>query len=328
MTTFWISLGSSLTLTGLLVLGLRRVGLHDVPNHRSLHSRPIPRGGGLGVLVAVLVATILSAPSDAVGAGVVLTASLVLGTVGLVDDVRSLPPAIRLVAQALVALVAAVGVVRLPGDAALWAPAFVGVAIVATVAYVNAFNFMDGVNGISALNAMVCGGWLAWLGHQYDVPALLVLGSALAGATLGFLPWNLSSRIFLGDVGSYGIGGLIATSSVLGWGAGIPGELAIAPTLVYLADTGWVILKRARSGQPLTQAHRGHVYQRLVLQGWAQWAAAGWSAVLATTICLLAAAFHQSRPTVLGLLAVLVLLTYLATPHLAARASAAGRSVS
>ena len=319
VTAFWVSLGGSLAMTGLLVPVLRRLGLHDVPNDRSLHAKRIPRGGGIAVVLAALLAALGAEKTDAGELGVVLGAALVLGTVGLVDDVRSLPPIVRLAAQGIVALAASLAVARLAGDVGPWAPAFVVVATAATVAYVNAFNFMDGVNGISALNAAVCGAWFAWLGHDYDITALLLVGAALAGAALGFLPWNVSSRIFLGDAGSYGVGALIATTCALGWGAGAPGPLVVAPTLIYFADTGWVILKRAWAGQPLTQAHRGHVYQRLVLWGWPHWAAAGWSAALAGVICVVAAVLHGGQPMVAFLLAALVVLAYLATPRLTTR---------
>ena len=327
MTAFWISAGISLALTGLLVPVLRRLGIHDVPNDRSLHSRHVPRGGGIAVLLAVLLSTLGTSHPLPQGAGVVLIVALVLGAVGLVDDIRSLPAVVRLAAQGVVALVAAITIERVPADLAVWAPVFIVVATVGVVAYVNAFNFMDGINGISALNSVVCGLWLAWLGHDYDEKALVVLGLALAGAALGFLPWNLSSRIFLGDVGSYGIGGLLAGALALAWASGVPGALVVPPILIYLADTGWVILKRLRSGQSLTQAHRGHVYQRLVLGGWAPWVAATWSAALATSICLIAAGLYEERPAPAILLVALVVLVYLSTPRLT-RSIAADRVAS
>lgn len=322
MTAFWLAFWIALALTGLLVPGLRRAGLFDAPNDRSLHVTPTPRGGGIGVLIAVLLATVAAADGSAGQTGVVVVAAaaLVLGSVGLLDDIRSLAPSLRLAAQGIVALTASTAVARLVGDAGLWAPGFVAAGAVVTVAYVNAFNFMDGVNGISALNAAACGSWLVWLGHGHDVTALVLVGSALAGAALGFLPWNASSRIFLGDVGSYGVGALIATASVLGWGTGIPGPLVFAPTLLYFADTGWVLLKRAWAGQVLTQAHRGHVYQRLVRLGWPHWASAVWSAGHATVVCLLAALLYDRQPLATVLLAALVMLVYLATPRLLARA--------
>jgi UDP-GlcNAc:undecaprenyl-phosphate GlcNAc-1-phosphate transferase len=316
VTAFWIALGTALGLTGLLVPVLRRAGLYDAPNDRSMHATPTPRGGGMAVLLAVVLATVAEGEGDVVHVGVLVVTALMLGMVGLVDDVRSLAPALRLTAQGIVALTASLVVARLVGDAGLWAPGFVIAAAVAAVAYVNAFNFMDGINGISALNAAVCGGWLAWLGHGHDVTALVLVGSALAGAALGFLPWNASSRVFLGDVGSYGVGALVASASVLGWGAGIPASLVVAPTLLYFADTGWVILKRGWAGEPLTQAHRSHVYQRLVRRGWPHWASAGWSAALATVMCLLAAVLYDRQPMTTVLLASLVVLTYLATPRL------------
>lgn len=328
MTAFWVSLASALGLTGVLVPLLRRAGVHDLPNDRSMHHVPTPRGGGIAVLFAVLVATATARDVRWGEAGVLLAAALVLGAVGFVDDLRSLSPTLRLATQAVVALMASVAIMRVSGGAGLWGPVFVLVATVAVVAYVNAFNFMDGVNGISALNAVVCGVWLAWLGHHYHVADMLTVGIALAGAALGFLPWNASSRIFLGDVGSYGAGGLVATACVLAWGAGAPAPLVVAPTLVYFADTGWVILKRARAGEPLTQAHRGHVYQRLVQQGWPHWASAAWSAALPALICLVGAVLYDRRPLVSFLLALFLVLAYLATPRLTARTGAAQVRVS
>ncbi|MCD4523760.1 glycosyltransferase family 4 protein [Nocardioides sp. cx-173] len=322
MTAFWVALGGALVLTGVLIPMLRRVGISDVPNDRSMHVLPTPRGGGIAVLLAVLLATPAMGGADVEEVALVLAAALVLGTVGLVDDVRSLPPVLRLAAQGIVALAVSVTVQEAVGAAGFGTVPFLLVATLATVAYVNAFNFMDGVNVISGLNAAICGAWFAWLGHEYDLTALLVVGSALAGAALGFLPWNGSSRIFLGDVGSYGVGGLVAAASVLAWGAGVPAALVLAPTLVYFADTGWVILKRARAGQSLTQAHRGHVYQRLVQQGWPHWASAAWSAALAAVICVMAAYLYDGQPVTSLLLATLTVLTYLATPRLTSLAGA------
>jgi hypothetical protein len=114
----------------------------------------------------------------------------------------------------------------------------------------------------------------------------------------------------------------------MGWAYGVPGPLLIAPTLVYFADTGWALLKRVYAGKPLNQAHRGHVYQRLVGQGWSHLASAGWSAGLAAVTCLVAATMYDRQPMTTFVLAILVALAYLATPRVKVRSMAEKTSVS
>ncbi|MGC4110495.1 MAG: hypothetical protein QM747_08760 [Nocardioides sp.] len=248
----------------------------DVPNRRSSHDDVVPRGGGLAVLAglaagalvgAVLHGHLRSPWAHPFG----LALALVLGTgalalVGLRDDLGETSAAARLVAQTLLAL----GSVALlawaaPGSDVGW---LVVVGAVWTVGYVNAFNFMDGVNGISAVVAALGGGWFCLLGAHAHDGASTVGGAALAGAALGFLPWNAPrARVFLGDVGSYGVGSLLALLAVvavvrddnLWWG--------VAPALVYVADTSWTLVRRLRHGEPVLRAHRTHVYQRLTDHG-------------------------------------------------------------
>jgi UDP-N-acetylmuramyl pentapeptide phosphotransferase/UDP-N-acetylglucosamine-1-phosphate transferase len=127
---------------------------------------------------------------------------------------------------------------------------------------------MDGINGISALSGAVAGAAYTAMGVAYDSSSLVGLGAGLLGACLSFLPFNLlTAKVFLGDVGSYGVGFAIAACSWLAWTAGAPLLLALSPTLIYLADTGATLLRRARAGAPLLEAHREHAYQRLVLGG-------------------------------------------------------------
>lgn len=103
------------------------------------------------------------------------------------------------------------------------------------------------------------------VGFARPAPVLVVIGAATAGSALGFLPWNApKARLFLGDVGSYFFGALV-TLGIIAGAHRTPMELIlIAPLAIYLADTGYTLLKRAVRRQPLLAAHREHVYQRLV----------------------------------------------------------------
>jgi len=313
---FWLSLAISAVATGAVIVLLRRRQLLDVPNQRSSHAVPTPRGGGLAVMLAVVVAVSVGGQP---GAWRVLLPALLLGAVGFADDIRSLSARVRLAAQVAIGLLLSLWVALGVGTAGLAAGLFVAVCVVGIAGYVNAFNFMDGVNGISALNAAVGGAWFVWLGHQHDSRTLLVLGAALAGAALGFLPWNASSRVFLGDVGSYGFGALLAGAAVLALAEGIPAALCVAPLLVYLADTAWVIIRRARAGQPITEAHREHVYQRLVALGWSHLASAASTALLSGAAALVLGALYDHERAVALVLVVALLGLYLGSPRLVRR---------
>lgn len=312
MTPFWVALVASAVLTGLVVPLLRRGSFLDLPNHRSSHIVPTPRGGGVAVMLAVVAGVVVGGRSDA---WPVVMPALLLAIVGLTDDLRSLSSQVRLAAQLVLGAVLCVWVAGAETASGLSVPIFVAICLVGLVGYVNAFNFMDGIDGISALNAAVAGAWFAWLGHSYAIPAPALIGSVVAAGALGFLPWNATSHVFLGDVGSYGIGALLAGAAISAWAGGVPSPLAIAPLLVYLADTAWVVLRRARAGKPLLEAHREHAYQRLVQQGWSHLGAAAWSAGVSGAVVLVMAWLYPDH-TVLALAVTgALLVAYLASPR-------------
>ncbi len=248
--------GVTLVLQPLLIFLLSRARIVDVPNHRSSHASPTPRGGGIGAFVAVGLVACLWHPTPA---WIVLLASVALGLLGLLDDFRPLGASVRLGAQLALALVAALSLwVWASG---VWALLPVGVIFVA--GFVNAFNFMDGINGISGFNALLMGASFAWIGLIYEQDVVVGLGLITVGCALGFIPLNLAGRIFLGDVGSYLFGGLIALTFALGVLSGLPLLLMVSPMVIYIVDTSTTVVSRARRGERLLEAHRSHIYQRL-----------------------------------------------------------------
>lgn len=265
MTSFLVAGVVALVGTPAVVWLAHRWSLIDEPNHRSSHATPIPRGGGIAIVVAVVVGVVVAdGTSDAViGA---LVGAGVLAATGLLDDRFGLPAAPRLLVQLVTPIVVALAVVDRSG----WALAVaVVVAAVAVPAYVNAFNFMDGINGISGTQAAIAGVFLAAVAHSRDVPNLQIAGLAVCGASLGFLPFNaVRPKIFLGDVGSYFLGFWLAALALLLVDDGAPVVVVVAPFLLYLADTSTVLVRRARRGERLMDAHREHAYQRLTQAGW------------------------------------------------------------
>lgn len=321
-----VALAASLVLTPAIVALVRKLGLVDVPNERSMHSAFVPRGGGLAVAVAAGAVTIGMTWWDG-SVGTVVFGAVVLGALGLIDDRRGLPPVVRLTTQAGVAVAVAVSMVDRSGVAMMTSAAFV---VVWCVGYVNAFNFMDGINGISASQAAVAGGFLVAIARQVDDVPVEIASAAIAGAALGFLPYNaVRPKVFLGDVGSYFIGFWLAASALLLWDAGAPPLVLVAPFALYLADTSVVLARRWRRGDSLFEAHREHAYQRLVQLGWSHVAVAALCCAISAVNSLIMYLTVDSEVRIqLVVLSVVVVLVagYLALPTFISRSRSATRS--
>ena len=258
--------------TRALIPLLQRAAVLDRPNRRSSHATPVPRGGGIAVIAAIAAGWAVLC-----GAGLLAPASLTAaaGMIGLaavswIDDMRSLSPALRLLAQ-LAAV--AVGMWVLPGGAIFqgWLPAGLDAVAGAViwVWFVNLFNFMDGIDGIDGSEAAAIGVGLvliAGFGLGRD-PGIAALGAVIAAAALGFLVWNWApAKIFIGDVGSvplgYVLGFLLLELAKRGWW-----KAALILPLYFLADASLTLLRRLLRGERVWQAHREHFYQRAVQRG-------------------------------------------------------------
>ncbi|GAT72194.1 UDP-N-acetylglucosamine-1-phosphate transferase [Microbacterium sp. HM58-2] len=248
---------------------LRRLSVTDVPNERSSHSEPTLRGGGLAPLAGWIAGTAAALPlleypeQQSTLVFVALTAFAASG-LGFADDLRGLRASVRLILQLLLGLFVGAVMVFAEGADIIWVP----VVTLAIAGFINFANFMDGINGMSALNGIVFGVAFAWIGFSYQMPWLVMGGLALAGAFLAFVPWNLSRPgLFLGDVGSYLLGAAVAVAAVVAWAQGVDPLAVLSPTVIYLADTVTTIVRRAIAGESIFTAHRGHTYQRLTDSG-------------------------------------------------------------
>jgi len=253
-----------------VVLGcLRRAQVLDHPSERSSHATPVPRGGGIAPALGSLLALTLTASLPAAHRWAVAVPATAFGLVGLVEDVVGVRALRRLGFQFAAAVLAGPLLLDDLAGSTPWRIAFSVGVVVWLVAYVNAYNFMDGINGISIAQAVGAGMTWVLVGSSVGVPVLTVGGAIVAGAALGFAPFNLPrARMFLGDVGSYLMGAWLAVVAILGLRAGVPPEAILAPLALYAADTGSTLIRRVARGERWYLPHRDHAYQRLCAIGW------------------------------------------------------------
>ncbi len=261
---------AAFVLTGLSAWFARQQGILDFPGERHSHLLATPRGGGLGIVLALLLADSLLLPGLELPdfwLHCLLPAFCGLALVGLLDDRFSLSVLPRLLVQlaASLYLLACARFAGWTGEVWQW------MAIVPLLVWMtNLFNFMDGSNGMAAMQAVFAGLVLAVLFFLADDLPAALLAAALAAATLGFLPWNLGkARVFMGDVGSISVGFLIAALLFYGLIRGsfsIP--VAILLMLVFVCDSSLTLLARVIKGERWYTPHKQHIYQRLIAHGW------------------------------------------------------------
>jgi Fuc2NAc and GlcNAc transferase len=264
-------------LTHAVRLAARRVGLIDIPSARSSHTYPTPRGGGVAIAVVVLAGTIAIAlllPLDAKPVAALLVCGAMIAWVGFIDDRNGLSARFRLVAHFVVVLPTvffvgglpdlSVGTLRIPYE--LFGVAIAGVG---AVWFLNLFNFMDGIDGIAASQAVFISGAALLLGRLegLDEPASALL-VPLAAASAGFLLLNWApAKIFMGDVGSGYLGVQLAILALL---LSNLGYLSIWTWLilasVFIADATATLVVRMVRGENWATPHRTHLYQRLAVK--------------------------------------------------------------
>lgn len=271
-----------------------RLNIVAEPGGRRLHHGRIPKLGGLAVAGGWLAGVVLTYvflppdnPADALRLQGVWLGSLVMVAYGLLDDRYDLPPWGQLLIQLLGALVAishiifievftnplpdaglwaALPLFRVEGNLVwLWRPLALGFTAFWVVGMINAINFLDGLDGLAAGVCLIAAAFFAYHSYRLGQATVPLFPLALAGALLGFLPFNFSpARIFLGSAGAYFLAYQIATLSILS-----PAKLSTALLVlaVPIIDVAWQIVSRVRHGRHPMRGDRGHLHFRLADSG-------------------------------------------------------------
>lgn len=255
---------SALTTFGLTGL-VRRYAVSrsilDIPNPRSSHTSPTPRGGGLAIAVVTVSGIILAATMGRLPAGAALAlggGGVAIAALGWLEDARGLTAPVRLACHV---------------GAAVWAVYWLGGpwwAVAGVVGAINAYNFMDGIDGLAASEALVVGCIGGGLLFAAGDARLALIALLIAGSAAGFLPWNWQpAKIFLGDVGSGLLGFYFSALAIASDRNGsVPLVVWVILLGVFAFDATVTLARRMWRGERWYEGHRSHAYQRIVQAGW------------------------------------------------------------
>lgn len=283
--SFVVSFVVAFASTPLAKIIAHKIGAVDVPkDERRVHKQPIPRMGGLAIFYGFIV-SMLSFAQLTPGIRGILIGSIIIVTLGIIDDVKQLGAKVKLVVQIIAALVVVFHGVKIQmltnpnifsnTDMIIfndwWS---IPITVIWIIVVTNAVNLIDGLDGLAAGVASIACLSLLFISLLLKNYEIAIVTAAVAGSCLGFLPYNFNpAKIFMGDTGSTFLGFVLATISIQGLFKFYT-VISFAVPLLILAlpifDTGYAILRRVISGKPIMQADRGHLHHRLIDMGFSQ----------------------------------------------------------
>ncbi len=256
-------------------------GVVDIPNERSSHDLPTPRGGGIAIVASFFAAMFLASffySFDLRTYWGLLLSAAAIAILGFIDDLHGLSRRHRFAVWIIIAGVSMAFGIRLRAVAlpvigviplSILSPL---ITFVWLIGVANFYNFMDGIDGLAAGEAISVAGFLAIVSLMHGNTFIFVTSLILLGSALGFLLHNLPpARIFMGDGGSNFLGFVFAALAIIGSQSGatsIPFAIPVVLLGTFLFDATITLLKRIPKGKNWLKPHRDHYYQRLIILGY------------------------------------------------------------
>lgn len=254
-----------------------KVGAIDVPkDNRRVHTKPIPRMGGLAIYIAFTICMFLFSDLEMKKLIGIFIGSTILVVMGMIDDVKPLRASLKLVVQIVAALVLVKFGFRVDFLTNFFKDSgyifFNGLSIPITVIWIigitNTINLVDGLDGLATGIATIAALTLAYVAYVNGNISVAILTVMLAGSSLGFLPHNFNpASIFMGDTGAYFLGFVLAAISIEGTLKGTTALTLVIPVLALglpIFDTTFAIVRRALTKKPIFEADKGHIHHRLL----------------------------------------------------------------
>ncbi len=256
----------------------------DVPkDERRVHKKPIPLIGGLGIYVAVMLCMMIfvNLPTDKILS--IMVGSLMIVFVGFIDDINPLNAKYKFIVQIFAACIIVYGGISIRSfqpfffgsDLIVFGSVFSAfVTVFWIVGITNTINFIDGLDGLTGGIATISAITISYIAISNNRIETAVISIILAGACLGFLPYNFNpARIFMGDTGALFLGFMLAVMSIEGTIKGAVAVTIIAPMLalgIPIFDTSFAILRRLKKGMAPWEADKGHLHHRILDMGYGQ----------------------------------------------------------
>jgi len=256
-----------------------KVGALDAPDERKVHKGLIPRMGGLAIYAGFVLAVLASMHVSREIMGLLVGGTVIL-IVGIIDDLKPLPPKVKLLGQIIAAAVLVMFDIRIDwltnpfGDMLYVDYLAIPLTILWVVSLTNTVNLIDGLDGLAAGVSTIASVTILLVALQQNFWTVAILTAALAGSALGFLQHNFNpAKIFMGDTGSMFLGYMLAAISILGAVKSAATIALIVPIVALglpILDTAFAIIRRYMSGRPIFKPDKGHLHHRLLEMGLTQ----------------------------------------------------------
>ena len=260
-----------------------KIGAVDIPkDNRRVHKKPMPLIGGLAIAIGVFIGMLIFTPIDTTTISIVLGGSVIL-IAGIIDDIRELSPRYKMLFQLLAGIILIIGGVKVDfitnpfaqGSGIIYLNWLsIPITLFWVVGITNTLNFIDGLDGLSAGVAMISSLSLMIVAARFGQSTVVILAALVAGACLGFLPFNFNpAKIFMGDTGAMFLGFMLAAISIEGVMKSVAAIAVIAPIIILgvpIFDTTFAIFRRLLNGQSVSTADKGHLHHRLLNRGFSQ----------------------------------------------------------
>lgn len=279
---FFTAFVLSLLCTPLAIKIAPKIGAIDIPkDNRRMHSKAMPRFGGMAIYVGAISSMLLVLPLDTRTWGVIAGGTLIF-IVGVIDDLKGLSAKVKLLCQIVCALILFQFSVRIDfisnpfGDGFFYFPWIVSllVTVIWVVGITNTINLIDGLDGLAGGVAFIASLSIAYTAYIDESPATALAMLAVAGSALGFLPFNFNpAKIFMGDGGSLFLGFMLAAMSLMSPVKSATVVATIVPVLILglpIFDTAFAILRRIINRRPIMEADKGHLHHRIMAVGLGQ----------------------------------------------------------
>ena len=311
---FLLAFITAFVITPYSIRWAKKVGAVDYPNDRRVNKKPMPRLGGIAVIAGFLVSAIyliitmriennIDFITDGLGKKLLgfLFGAMVLGITCYIDDVKGISPLVKLAGQLIAAIIVVSCGVRIDNFTIPFKENSIMIneviSYILTIGWIvgitNAINLIDGLDGLSSgITLIACISMLIIFSLNESPLIAIILITALAGAIVGFLPYNFNpAKTFMGDVGSNFLGFTLSVVSILGFAKGYTLLAIIAPILalgVPIFDTLFAMIRRFLKGQPMLKPDGAHIHHRLLKMGFSQRQAVVFLYTVTSILCILA----------------------------------------